>query len=136
MPLRRATVTAASRIMLPTYPLFFAVVGLSLTLTGDRLLATPGFRFADSLLPLEVFGVGYLLGALVLTLALLVDRASSRRTYQHALAAAMVWMLGWTGLMVAAAVEDLASFSAWVWPAFVARACWASYVSLELGERS
>lgn len=122
--------------MLPTYPLFFVVVGLSLALTGDRLLATPGFRYADTLLPLEAFGVGFLVTAAVLVAALVLDRVGSRRTYQHALAAALVWMLGWTGVMVAAAVEDLASFSAWVWPAFVARACWASYVSLELGERS
>lgn len=133
MPLTREHVTAASRIMLPTYPVFLLVVGLNLTFTSDaRLLASPGLSYAARSFDLTFWGIGFLTVALVLAAALLVHR---RHWYQVGLGVAISWLLIWTGVLALAALNGGASPTAWVWPAFIARACWASLVSLEVGER-
>ena len=134
MPLTRATVTVASRIMLPTYAMFFAGVGLSLILTpGERLVQTPAFLYADRLISLTWWGIGYLVLAVVMLWAMAVH---SRMAYRYALSAAFVWMASWAALSFAAALDGgQASFSAWTWPAFVAVACWATLASLAAGEK-
>lgn len=130
--LSRTTVTAASRIMLPTYVAFFAVVGLAMILTPQhRLHQTPAFAAADRVADLDLWGAGYTAIAAAMLLALVIAR---RSIYRAALAVAIVWMLAWACVTVTAAFHDLGGFAAWAWPAFVARACWASLVSLTTGE--
>ena len=132
MPLDRAHVTAASRVMLPTYPAFFGILGAGLVFTPTgRLTATPVFRYVDDhLLDIHLWGVGFLLLAAAFAAALLTHR---RRVYQLALGCAIGWMSLWTVLAAASAAET-GSFTAWAWPAFVGVACWASLVSLETKE--
>lgn len=132
MTLTRDTVTAASRIMLPSYPPFFAVIGMGLLLTPtSRLLATPAFNYADQLVSIRWWGAAFLLLAGVFVAALVLKQ---RRPYQFALTIAVTWMSLFAVVTAAAALKDMASFSAWAWSAFVARACYASLVSLEVRE--
>jgi 4-amino-4-deoxy-L-arabinose transferase-like glycosyltransferase len=131
MPLTRDNVTAASRRMLPTYPCFFGAIGLGLLLTPlDRLLQTPTFHYANDLISIRLWGAGFLALAAVFIAALLTH---TRKTYQYALGVAIGWMTLWA-VVAAASATDLGSFTAWAWPAFIARACWASLVSLETRE--
>ena len=133
MPLDRAHVTTASRVMLPAYPVFFTGVGLSLTLTPeDRLKATPAFDYADRLIDLDVLGGGFLALAAAFVVALLIRR---RSLYQQMLSVAVVWMTAYAALMLVSALDGRASFSAWTWPGFIALACWASLRSLAVRER-
>lgn len=133
MPLTRTNITAASRVMLPTYALFFGAVGLSLVATPQaRLHRTPAFEYADRWVDLTLWGTGYLAVAVALVLALALR---NRRGYRTALAAGFVWMIGWAILTLLAAFNGAATYSAWIWPAFIAVACWASLVSLAAGER-
>lgn len=128
MPLDRAHVTVASRIMLPTYPLFVGSVGLSMTLTPlDRLLETPAFAYAADLAPLRLWGAGFLAVAAILIAGLLVHR---RSTYVAGLAVMVTWMGGWTALLALSAINGDSSPSAWTWPAFVAVAGFATMSSL------
>lgn len=132
MPLTRTNVTAASRRMLPTYPLFFGLIGVGLLVTPlPRLLATPAFSYAHDVVSIRAWAAAFLALAVAFAFCLIVG---DRRAYQLALGAAIVWMTLWTIATIAAAFADLASFTAWAWPAFVARACWASLVSLESQE--
>lgn len=133
MPLDPRHITAASRRMLPTYPAFFGIVGLGLLLTNhDRLIQTPAFNYADSIGGIRLWGAGFLTLAAAFVVALVLKR---RRPYQIALTVAIVWMTLWAAVTAASAFIDLSSFTAWAWPAFIGRACWASLVSLETRER-
>lgn len=132
MPLTRANVTAASRIMLPTYPVFFASIAAGLLFTPlDRLVATPAWRFADQLVSLRLWGVGFGAVALGMAIAMLTHH---RHRYKVALGVAVVWMTLWAGILASAFLFGDTSPFAWTWPAFVARACYASLVSLETRE--
>lgn len=132
MPLTPDSVTRASRTMLPTYPAFFAIIGLGLALTPERrLIQTPAFRYADQLVDITWWGAGFLVLAVAFIAALIAHR---RRAFQLALGVGVVWMSLWAVVTAFAALQDVASFSAWAWSAFVARACWASLVSLESRE--
>lgn len=132
MPLERANVTAASRCMLPTYPAFFGTVGLGLLLTPTtRLTETPAFAYANRVVDIHLWGTGFLILAIGFIATLALHR---RRPYKLALGVAIVWMTLWAAVTVGAAFNDLASFTAWAWPAFIARACWASLISLEARE--
>lgn len=133
MPLTRATVTIASRIMLPTYVVFFTAVGLSLLVTTQRRLhETPAFRYADTIADLDLWGLGFLTIATGLALALLVHR---REVYRWFLAAGCIWMSVFAVVTFLAALFGSASYSAWIWSGFVAAACWATLCSLAAGER-
>lgn len=130
--LYRSTITAASRVMLPTYALFFAGVGFSLILTPEsRLRQTPTFRYLDTIADLTWWGAGFLAVAGGMLLCLLRHR---RTWYQRLLAVAIVWMTGYTVMTAIAAFNGQTSFAAWTWPAFVAIACWASLRSITSGE--
>lgn len=132
MPLDQAHVTAASRRMLPTYPLFFGIVGLGLLLTPlARLIQTPTFRFADGFVSIRLWGAGFLMLAAWFVVALAVKR---RRSFQVALGVGIFWMTLWAVVTLASSFGDLSSFTAWAWPAFIARAQWASMISLETRE--
>lgn len=132
MPLDKAHITAASQRMLPSYPVFFGVVGAGLLLTPlHRLTQTPSFNYANSLFSIRWWGAGFLALAIAFIGALIAHR---RKPYQIALGVAIAWMTLWSIVTATAALVDLSSFTAWVWPAFIARACWASLVSLETRE--
>lgn len=133
MPLTRPNVTAASRIMLPTYPIFCLVVAINLLFTPDaRLAASPGLQYASLYPGLTYWGLGFLVVGAVMTYALIVHE---RRTYQVGLGIAIVWLSLWAAVLAFAAIFSDASPTSWVWPLFVARACYASLVSLEVRER-
>lgn len=127
MPLTRDNVTAASRIMLPTYPILFGTVGVNYLVDADRLHGSPALSFVDGLMPLPGWGLAFL-GAAVLMVYALIRR--ERIVYRFALwvcmLASAVFALG----LAAAVIFGTASFTAPVWPAFVARCCWASERSL------
>lgn len=128
MPLDRQHVTAASRVMLPTYAGFFAVVGGNWLLTpADRLLASPGLAYADALLTIRAWGALFLGAALLMVAAL---AARHRDAFRAALLFCFFTLLVWAGVMGAAAINGTASPSAPAWPTFIACACLASYRSL------
>lgn len=130
-PLTRPNVTAASRIMLPAYPVLMAVIGLNYLATPSaRLARTPSLAYADSLLPLEGWGALFLGIAGLMVAALLLHR---REWYLYALSLTVVTQAVWAVVFLAA-IPAGASPSAWVWPAFVAVACAASWRSLARGE--
>lgn len=132
MTLTRHTVTVASRVMLPLYPLFAIGVGLSFILTPrPRLVASPALAYADGFVDLQLWGIGFLAVAGILGLALFTHH---RRTYQGALAVMAVWMSFYAATLLVAALKGGATYSAWTWPAFVTAACIASLTSLESRE--
>lgn len=133
MPLDRAHVTIASRVMLRVYPLFAAGVGVSLAFTPRaRLLATPTFRYLDGIVSLRAWGVAFLGLAVVLAFAWVSHK---RELYQVALSLMLVWMGIYTVVTLFSAIQGQASFAAWTWPAFIMCACWASLLSLWARER-
>lgn len=132
MPLTRATVTIASRVMLPAYPVFAAIVGFSFVTTPrERIEATASLRYADQVVPLPLWGGAFVAVAALLAVAL---AAHSRRLYQAVLGLMAVWMLIYSFVLIGSALYGLASWSAWAWPSFIACACWASLLSLESKE--
>lgn len=132
MPLTRETVTAASRIMLPTYVILFIVIGANyLTTPEPRLLASPALAYASAWMPLDAWGWTFLTVAALMLIALV---SGKRGLFRYALLVAMIAMLVWAGVLALAGFRANASPSAWIWPGFVAAACLASYRSLSRGE--
>lgn len=128
MTLTRATVTRASRIMLPAYVVLFTLLGLNYTLTNkDRLLYSPGLAYAEQVISLRAWGLLFLTVAVLMAAALLSHR---RTLYRFGLWLCIVSMTTWASILAAAAMLADASPSAWVWPGFVAVACYASHQSL------
>src|SRR5690242_8857003 len=82
MPLDRAHVTVASRIMLPAYALIYAGVGLAFLLQDPARTSSPAFDVAKSLLPIHAWGWVFLAVAVAETAALITHR---RRAYVLAL---------------------------------------------------
>jgi hypothetical protein len=95
-------------------------------------VATPALSFAADHLALTTWGLGFLTVGVLLTGALVVHK---RNVYKLGLGVAIVWLCIWSALLAWSAIEGGGSPAGWVWPMFVARACWASLVSLEVGER-
>jgi hypothetical protein len=132
MPLDRAHVTVASRIMLPMYVVFFAVVGANyLTASMTRLQASPMLRYADRLMSIRVWGALFL-GCALLMLAALIRH--NRSLYRYGLFVCFFSALTWTAVAIAGIFAEPVSYSAWAWPALVAAACMASNRSLAKGE--
>jgi hypothetical protein len=134
MPLTRANVTVASRLMLPTYPILSGLVGLNYLVATDRLLAAGVFyRVADQIVPLQVWGTVFLVVAAIQVIALV---SRSRLGYEVGLTVMAGSMMTWALVGLAAAVRSGGSYTATLWPAFVVVACVASFRSLNTGERS
>lgn len=131
MPLTRDTVTAASRIMLPTYPVFFGLTGINYVVNADRLADSPGLRFLDSVIPMPGWGLLFLAAATLMVYALLQHR---RVVYRYALWLCLVASALFAGGLAFAVIFGGASFSAPLWPAFVATCCWATERSLATRE--
>ncbi len=134
VPLTRATVTAASRVMLPAYVALFAIIGVSyMTTPGQRLLESPALEYASRVLSMPVWGAMFLAASAVMVAALL---RQERFWFRFALWLGIVCLAVWSALFILAAIWSNASPSAWVWPAFAAVACFASDRSLLKGEVS
>lgn len=133
MPLDRAHVTAASRTMLPTYPLFAGGIGLNFVIRGNDLIQAGVFyEVASRIVPLRVWGILFLATALVMVLAL---ARRHRLLYQLGLALLVGVLLVWSAVGLMAAIMEVGSYSAILWPGFVITACVASFRSLNVGER-
>jgi hypothetical protein len=128
MPLTRHTVTAASRIMLPTYPFLFAGLGINYVTDADRLDQSPGLRWIDGhLMPLPGWGLVFLGAAALMVVALVARR---RLLYRFALWMCLLASAAFAVALACAVLFGIASYTAPIWPAFVARCCWASERSL------
>lgn len=133
MPLDRAHVTTASRIMLPTYPAFAGGLGINFLIRGhDLTRAGVFYDVADTMAPLEVWGLVFLAVAVVQVAALISHR---RFVYQSGLALMVGVMSVWAVVGLMAAMLEVGSYTAPLWPGFVVVACIASFRSLNAGER-
>lgn len=133
MPLTRSNVTAASRVMLPTYCALFAILGINYMTTGSRLLESPALEFASQALPLPAWGAMFLAASGVMVTALMQHE---RTWFRFALWLGITCLGVWSLIFLGAAIWSDASPSAWVWPAFASVACFASDRSLLKGEVS
>lgn len=132
MPLIRANITRASRIMLPVYVIFFAWVGINYVITPKhRLLESPALRYLDDVLDLRSVGL-VLCAASVMMLVALLSR--SRDLSRYALLLGLLCFVGLFVAFVAAAVVGEASPSAGAWPFLGTAACLASYRSVTARE--
>jgi hypothetical protein len=128
VPLTRESVTAASRVMLPAYVLFFAALGGNYILTPtSRLLDSPGLRYANGVMPLRVWGALFLISAALMLIALGTHK---RILYRYALLLCGLTMLLLTIVYILAAFHSDATPAGWIWPALVVAACAASYRSI------
>lgn len=129
----RETVTAASRVMLPVYVVFFGWIGGAYFLGNrDTLLQTPALNYADQLLDLRVWGVLSLCVAAAVLAALV---GGSRNLLAFALLFGFLCCLVWCGVFVAASILGTASPAVGAWPFLAAAACFASYRSVAREER-
>jgi hypothetical protein len=129
--LTRDNVTAASRIMLPTYVVFFAAVGLNYLLANGTAAATPALAYVNAIMPLPVWGGLFATCAALMALALIRGR---RTLYRFALRYCAFAMILWAIVITLASLVGEATPLAAVWSAFVATACLASDRSLKTGE--
>lgn len=133
MPLDRNHITVASRIMLPSYIVFFIVVGSNfLAGTFGRAQSSPMLRYADTIMPIQVWGGVFVTCSLIMAGALVTR---NRMLYRYGLLVCGISMTLWALVAVAGIWVEPVSYSAWAWPAFVAAACAASNRSLAAGEQ-
>lgn len=131
MPLTRATVTVASRIMLPTYVLLVVALGLIYlldpldNLRGVPALAFPRLVVGGSMAPwgLIFLSIGAVMGSAFAT--------HSRIWFCFGLCLCAVTFFLWAGMYVVSLVIDPdTSLTAPLYPLFVSTACAASTFSL------
>jgi hypothetical protein len=127
MPLTRHTVTAASRIMLPTYVAFFAALGANYLIADETAMQSPALRFADAFMPLPAWGALFLACAAIMVTALVTQ---CRILYRWALRMCGMSMVFWAVVIAWASFDGDATPLAAIWAAFVAAACYASDRSL------
>lgn len=134
MPLRRDTITAPSRIMLPAYiTLGFAVSLVYLFDPGGHLKNAPALRFQAEVLPWEAWGVS-MFG---MSVAMVVAWANFHARMPFAFVLAMyavtwfVWGVSWGVAFFTDGATPLGALLA----AFVSTAAVASIVSLVKGDR-
>lgn len=131
MTLTRLNVTVAQRVMIPTNIIFAAVLGYAYTFRAAELMDSSAYRGANEILPLQAWGIGFIGIAAWLFTATQLHR---RSVYVGGLAWLFAWMLVWTGVFVAVHLRGDATFIAWVFPAYVSAACWASMLTLQAQE--
>lgn len=127
MPLDRQHVTAASRIMLPTYVSFFALLGINYLAADDIALASPALAFANDVMPLPVWGCLFIACAVIMFCALVTKR---RALYRWALRMCGLSMVFLAVVIAWAAWMGDATPLAFIWAGFVAAACYATDRSL------
>lgn len=136
MPLTPVALTVASRVMLPTYVALFGWVGGVYVADPPRLQESPALAYAATLMPLPMWGIWFLTVAALMAVALAGRRTGwARQVYTYALWTGIVTMTVWAVVFAAAALTARASPGAAAWPGFAAVACYASYRSLQAGER-
>ena len=136
MPLTKATVTAASRIMLPTYVALTAVIGLVYLLDPlDRLAGVHALAAQRWIMGGQMWPWGLVfLGLSCVMLA--AFRQKRRQWFVFALYGCAVTFGMWAVLYaVSIFLDPSTSLLAPVYPLFVVRACRASAKSLMRGER-
>lgn len=132
MPLDRDHVTLGSRTMLPTYPMLAIGFGGALLLTPLReLLTVPAYRTAHDVLPMHLWAGLFITVGIVQIAALVVHR---RPVYIYSLALLLVLLGVFTAVFVTGAARGTNPWTAPMFPAFAARACWATIRSLAAGE--
>lgn len=131
MPLDRQHITAASRVMLPAYVVFFAALGFNYMTAEQVALNNPALAFANDLMPLPVWGAVFLVCACLMGVALLLKQ---RFLYRFALRFCAVSMVFWAVVIAWASWVGDATPLAAAWSAFVATACYATDRSLAARE--
>lgn len=117
-------VSSASVITLPTYVFFFLVVGANMALADKPYLRhTPVFDYVERVSDLRLWGIGFIVMALLILVALLADRTE---WIVPVLAVCALWMYVWMVVGVLAAIRDDASYAAWVWPLALGNFCVAT----------
>lgn len=127
--LTKASVTRASRIMLPVHCLFSTGLGLAWLLQDGARTAVPALSAVRSVWPIWATGAVILCVGLISVAGLL--------SHKRAIAATSLGMGALTFLILAVLItlpiaHDGASFSAPLWPLYVAFAHVASMVSLAM----
>lgn len=131
MPLTRDSVTAASRIMLPTYVVFFAALGLNYLIADGTASASPALAYIDTLMPLKVWGAVFLCCSALMVVAML---RRGRTLFRFPLRFCALAMIVWAGFIAAASITGNATPLSAAWAAFIAVACLASDRSLAARE--
>jgi hypothetical protein len=132
--LTRDSITKASRMMLPVYPVVAGVQGLSYTFGDPARTNTPSFDCAKHLLPMRGWGICFLALAVVMVLGYAM-RARDVVVFVlfSAVTAYALWSAAfWCALFT---VPD-ASLMGPIWPLFFAWACLVSASSVARREIS
>lgn len=130
MPLDRDHITSASRVMLPSYVVFFGGLGAGY-IAGFRIGQNPMLRFANEIMPLQVWGGVFVCCSLLMVAAMV---RGSRMLYRYALNVCAISMFVWTTVAVIGIFYQPVTFTAPLWPFLVMQACRASNRSLLRGE--
>lgn len=126
--LTRDTVTVASRVMLPVYPVLYGAVGLAFVFQAVSRTAGPAFEVPRMLLPITVWGWLFAAVAVVEIYALVTNQ---RRTYLAALVPGSGLAAFWSVVILSSAVQsEHVSFTSGLWVAGMAAAQAASARSL------
>ena len=131
-PLTRDRVTAASRIMLPTYPILFLAAGVLLLVQAPARTSTDVYDLGRVIAPMWLWGVAFAVIGAAEVYALL---ASRRRLYVCALIPGAGVAGFWAVLLFgSAAMHANASFTAGLWVAGMTVAQAATARSLAVAE--
>lgn len=99
------------RSFLVPFPALAAVMGFGYLLGGDARTDVHTFFLIRSLLPIQVWGLVFLLGATVLTAALIAGRRGALTIALFFGAATYTWWAA--ALLITSLVDPLASVNAW-----------------------
>lgn len=128
MPLTRANVTAASRVMLPLYPALYLAVGVAFLTQAATRTSGPAFDVAKMVIPIPAWGLLFA-GVAVVEIVALV--AHNRRAYQFALIPGAGLAGFWAVVITSSATQSLfVSYTSGMWVAGMAVAQAASARSL------
>lgn len=132
MPLTRTNVTVASRIMLPTYGLIAAGLGVVYTFDPfNRNAGNSALAFAVTIMPLFVWGCLFLAVSALMAWSMRCHNRSSMIFALYVFAGAMTL---WALAFLVAVIAFGAPLTAPQWPLFAAVCCHASAQSLLKGE--
>lgn len=134
MPLDRAHVTEALRVLIPWLPVLAFVLGADyLTMDRAKIEQVTVYSTADSIMPMSAWGAMFLTCSAVLVTAMLLH---NRAVYAAAVSLLFAALTVWTGIFLYSIVDEGASPSAWIWPATGAVVAVAVIRSLQTRERS
>lgn len=128
MTLTRATVTAASRIMLPVDAILSAWIGAAWALQSDARTAIPSLYALRHVWPISATGAVLVILAVAVTVGLLLHNRAITAMALGASVVAYVFLA--VAISWSLAGGQVASWSAPAWPLYVAVAHFASLVSL------